>query len=77
MIALFLVESEATSYVDQCNNILGLPKPGIPETPYPYGWTLTWADVTQDVNSKFPVPVCELVPVPDGVEVVITEEIFI
>lgn len=33
--------------------------------PYPYGWTLTWADIVE-VDGKYPVPKHPLVPIPEG-----------
>ena len=45
MTALFPTADEATAYRDACNAALGLPKPGVPASDFPYGWTLTWADV--------------------------------
>lgn len=69
MIAHFTDEASATAYRDACNQAEGLPRPGVPEAPYPYGWTLSWADV-REVDGAWPVPVHDAVPVPDGVEVV-------
>lgn len=69
MTARFLDAASATAYRDACNVAEGLPKPGTPEAPYPYGWTLSWADV-REVDGAWPVPVHDAVPVPDGVEVV-------
>lgn len=66
MLALFPDSESATAYRDACNAAEGLPKPGIPEAPYPYGWTLSWADVAE-ADGGFPVPAHPAVPVPDGV----------
>lgn len=75
MRALFLSEAEATAYRDACDEAEGLPKPGVPEAPFPYGWTLSWADVTE-VEGAWPVPVHGSVAVPSGVQVVADPEVF-
>lgn len=62
----------ATAYRDACNAAEGLPRAGEPPAPYPYGWTLTWADVSEQ-DGAFPIPVCDAVPVPDGVPVASAE----
>lgn len=67
--ALFSDAESATAYRDACNAAEGLPRPGDPPAPYPYGWTLTWADV-REVDGVWPIPVHPAVPVPDGVPVV-------
>jgi len=69
MTAHFSTAAEAAIYVDACNAAEGLPRAGEPPAPYPYGWTLTWADVSEQ-DGAFPIPVCDAVPVPDGVPVV-------
>lgn len=69
MIALFPSAKAATAYRDACNAAEGLPKPGVPAAEFPYGWTLTWADVVER-DGVWPVPVHDAVPVPDGVPVV-------
>lgn len=45
MTANFPDATSATQYRDACNAAEGLPRPGNPPAPYPYGWTLSWADV--------------------------------
>lgn len=65
MTAVFPDIASATAYRDACNAAEGLPKPGEPEAPYPYGWTLSWADVDESCR----VPVHPAVPAPDGVTV--------
>jgi hypothetical protein len=67
--AHFPTAAEAAIYVDACNAAEGLPKPGVPAAEFPYGWTLTWADVVER-DGVFPIPTCDAVPVPDGVPVV-------
>ena len=67
--AHFPTAAEAAIYVDACNAADGLPRAGEPPAPYPYGWTLTWADV-REVDGVWPVPVHPLVEVPDGVPVI-------
>lgn len=69
MIAHFTDEASATAYRDACNATEGLPRPGVPEAPYPYGWTLSWADVREE-SGVWPVPVHDAVPIPEGVEVI-------
>ncbi len=69
MIARFPDAVSATTYRDACNAAEGLPRPGTPPAPFPYGWTLSWADV-REVDGAYPIPVCDAVPVPDGVPVV-------
>lgn len=69
MTAHFPDASSATAYRDACNAAEGLPRAGSPPAPYPYGWTLTWANVVER-DGVFPVPVHDAVPVPDGVPVV-------
>ena len=69
MIANFQDAVSATEYRDACNVADGLPRAGVPVADYPYGWTLTWADVTEQ-NGVWPIPVHPLVPVPEGVEVI-------
>ena len=64
--------TSATAYRDTCNAADCLPKAGVPAAEYPYGWTLTWADVVEQ-GGAFPIPVCDAVPVPDGVPVASTE----
>ena len=66
--ALFPDAGSATAYRDACNSAEGVPKPGVPEAPYPYGWTLSWSDVAA-VEGAYPVPVHPAVPVPDDVPV--------
>jgi len=56
----------ATAYRDACNVADGLPRPGVPERPFPYGWTTSWADVVEQ-DGVFPIPVHPDVAVPDGV----------
>lgn len=58
----------ATAYRDACNAAEGLPRAGSPPAEFPYGWTLTWADV-RERDGVFPIPTCDAVPVPDGVPV--------
>jgi hypothetical protein len=70
--ALFPTAAEATAYRDACDAAEGLPKPGTPAADFPYGWTLTWANVSEQ-DGAFPIPVCDAVPVPDGVPVASTE----
>lgn len=67
--ARFPDAESATAYRDACNAAEGLPKPGNPPAEFPYGWTLTWADVREQ-DGAFLIPVCDAVPVPDGVPVV-------
>jgi len=69
MIAHFPDAASATTYRDACNAADGLPKAGVPAAEFPYGWTLTWADVVER-DGAWPVPVHPLVEVPDGVPVV-------
>jgi len=68
MVATFPDAEAAAAYRDACNAVEGLPRAGSPPAEFPYGWTLTWADVVE-VDGAFPVPVHSLVPVPDGVPV--------
>jgi hypothetical protein len=74
-IARFSDAESATAYRDACNAAEGLPKPGTPPAPFPYGWTLSWADVVEQ-DGAFAVPVHGSVPVPEGVPVVVREESF-
>lgn len=75
MTAHFPDAESATAYRDACNAAEGLPKPGTPPAQFPYGWTLSWADV-REVDGAFPVPVCDAVPVPDGVPVTEPKEVL-
>jgi len=68
MTAHFPDSQSAAVYRDACNVAEGLPRAGTPAAPYPYGWTLTWADV-REVDGVWPIPVCDAVPVPDGTPV--------
>lgn len=43
--ALFQDKKIAQQYIDKCNLLEGLPKAGIPASPYPYGWTISWDTV--------------------------------
>lgn len=43
MIALFDTEKAALDYCAELDAALGYPRAGVPEAPYPIGWTLTWA----------------------------------
>lgn len=73
--ALFPDAASATAYRDACNAAEGLPKPGVPAAEFPYGWTITWATPRED-NGAFPCPVCDAVPVPDGVPVSEPKEVL-
>ena len=75
MKALFITDESATVYRDACNIAEGLPKAGIPEAEYPYGWTLSWSNIVE-VDGKWPVEVHPKVPVPEGVEVIAEEPIL-
>lgn len=69
--AIFQRESDATAYIAACDADLGLPKPGDPVEPQPYGWTMTWADVlVHPGGSPFAVAVCETVQPPVGTLIV-------
>lgn len=79
MTACFPDAESATAYRDACNAAKGLPRPGTPPTPPGpngepgYGWTVSWADV-REVDGAYPIPVCDAVPVPEGVPTIQIEE---
>lgn len=74
MTAHFPDAASATAYRNACDVAEGLPRAGVPAAPYPYGWTMTWAEPVER-DGAWSVPVHPEVPVPEGVTTV-SEEIF-
>jgi len=63
VIAIFDTEGAAQAYCAELDTTLGYPCAGVPEQPYPAGWTLTWGAPRQH-----PTDALWMVKIPPGRE---------